>query len=139
MFMKAHHVVADGIAGVALLGNLLDLDPGATEPGPQPWRPAPPPGRRALLEYSRRGSTRSVIGLAGRLAHPARALGRVRPVWSLVAEVLGVGRQRPAGRGCPVLLDQLTLAVLTDEQGEADLPILLAGLAAALADLADSP
>ena len=37
MFVRLHHVVADGIAGVAELGALLDTAPNSTATPPEPW------------------------------------------------------------------------------------------------------
>lgn len=42
---KVHHCMVDGIAGVGLLTVLLDLEPDAALPEPEPWEPEPePPG-----------------------------------------------------------------------------------------------
>jgi hypothetical protein len=46
LFMRLHHAVADGVAGVALLGASLDPDADAEPPPAQPWVPAPPPSSR---------------------------------------------------------------------------------------------
>ena len=48
MFVKMHHAIADGIAGVATLGALLDAAPGVPTGSAQPWTPAPPPAARDL-------------------------------------------------------------------------------------------
>jgi diacylglycerol O-acyltransferase / wax synthase len=49
LFVRLHHVVADGIAGVAELGTLLDATPSAAMPPAQPWSPEPWPSARHLL------------------------------------------------------------------------------------------
>ena len=60
MFVRLHHVVADGIAGVAELGMLLD--PAAAPP--EPWAPRPWPSGRAFLldnlqgRFEKRGDKR---------------------------------------------------------------------------------
>jgi diacylglycerol O-acyltransferase len=43
MFMKLHHVVADGVAGMALFGALLDPAPTPTAGTVSPWTPRPAP------------------------------------------------------------------------------------------------
>ena len=48
-FVRLHHVIADGIAGVAELGVLLDASPNSATPPAQPWVPTPRPSARALL------------------------------------------------------------------------------------------
>lgn len=43
-----HHALADGLAGVALVGALFEAEPGATPPE-EPWRPAAAPGAMTLV------------------------------------------------------------------------------------------
>ena len=74
MYMRTHHSIADGIAGIATLGALLDVDPAATPTPPEPWAPAPEPTESELLaDYrdSRAGARRRRVS---RLAHPWAAL-----------------------------------------------------------------
>lgn len=49
MFVKMHHVIADGIAGVATIGTFLDPTPDAVTAPARPWTPEPAPTERALL------------------------------------------------------------------------------------------
>jgi diacylglycerol O-acyltransferase / wax synthase len=70
LLLRAHHTVADGVAGLAAFGALLDLDADAPTPVAAPWTPAPIPTAAELLgdnlrrlEFGRR--------LSG-LAHPSR-------------------------------------------------------------------
>ncbi|HUZ56223.1 MAG TPA: wax ester/triacylglycerol synthase domain-containing protein [Streptosporangiaceae bacterium] len=77
-----HHVLADGIGGLAVLASLVD---GAPSPAPAPF-PRPAPSRRDL----------AVDALGSRLralAHPAAVLGRVRPA---LAELNPADLIRPA-------------------------------------------
>src|SRR5512133_496317 len=43
LFLRAHHTIADGVAGVAAFGALLDLDAEAPTPVAPPWTPTPIP------------------------------------------------------------------------------------------------
>lgn len=43
LVFKVHHCMVDGVAGVGLLHAVLDLDPNAEIPPPEPWSPQPPP------------------------------------------------------------------------------------------------
>lgn len=43
LYMRAHHAMADGVAGMAMLGALLDIEPDATAVPARPWTPAPTP------------------------------------------------------------------------------------------------
>lgn len=49
VLLKLHHTVADGLAAANLLAALTDADPGAPDPEPADWAPAPPPTRRELI------------------------------------------------------------------------------------------
>lgn len=75
-----HHVLADGMGGLAVLASLADGLPAPTEPA----RPTPIPSRRALTADAMRGRTRSLAGV------PASA----RQAWGGLRE-LGILRRRP--------------------------------------------
>src|SRR6266508_568542 len=49
MFVKIHHAVADGIAGVATVGAFLDPVPDVPATPVPPWTPAPLPSARDLF------------------------------------------------------------------------------------------
>ncbi len=48
ILLKLHHSVADGLAAVAIMGSLFDVDPHAEPSEPVAWIPAPAPTWRAL-------------------------------------------------------------------------------------------
>ncbi len=50
LFVRLHHVVADGVAAMAMIGALLDPAPGAPAPDQPPWLPVPRPGAPELRE-----------------------------------------------------------------------------------------
>jgi diacylglycerol O-acyltransferase / wax synthase len=72
VLFKLHHAIADGLAAVALIASLFDLQPGAPDPPAEAWTPQAPPPARALLVDSLRTRTAAV---ASTLRHPLR-LGR---------------------------------------------------------------
>jgi diacylglycerol O-acyltransferase len=85
-----HHVVADGLRGVAMIAALLDPAPDATLPGvaagaeddaPGRWRPDPPPTARELV-------TDNVRDLAGRIRRirPATMPHRLRTLRAVSRE-----------------------------------------------------
>ncbi len=43
LFVRMHHAIADGIAGVATVGAFLDPAADAPASPVRPWTPAPPP------------------------------------------------------------------------------------------------
>ena len=75
-FVRLHHVVADGIAGVAELGALLDAAPSSSMAPAQPWAPEPWPSARVLF-LDNLGSRVAKLGHAlGQLRHPIAMLRR---------------------------------------------------------------
>ncbi|MGH2807454.1 MAG: WS/DGAT/MGAT family O-acyltransferase [Actinomycetota bacterium] len=47
---RAHHAMVDGLAGMRLAGNFLDLTPQPTKVQPDEWHPDPPPSGLRLLQ-----------------------------------------------------------------------------------------
>lgn len=79
MFVRMHHAIADGIAGVATIGALLETSPDAvTAPGP-PWAPAPLPTAADLFTDNVR---RRVQGLGRALSTLARPVTTVKNLWA---------------------------------------------------------
>jgi diacylglycerol O-acyltransferase / wax synthase len=105
LYVKVHHAIADGVAGVATLGAFLDADPRAPVPPAPPWLPGPPPSTRALLwDNLRRRRSDLARALTG-LVHPVATARRVRASWPALRETLAAGRapktsiNRPIGPG----------------------------------------
>jgi WS/DGAT/MGAT family acyltransferase len=88
LFVRVHHVIADGVLGVATLRTLLDATPTASSGPAQPWTPAPsPPGRDLLLDDLRRRADK--VGRAlSLLAHPVSTLRHVKAAWPTMRWVL---------------------------------------------------
>ena len=87
LFMKLHHAIADGVAGIAALGAFVDPIPDPPRPAPPPlWTPAAMPTTGALLvdNLCRR------LGDLGRpfakLAHPVATARLARRGWPAVRE-----------------------------------------------------
>ncbi len=88
LFVRMHHCIADGIAGVATLGTFLDVTPDATSaPGP-PWTPAAPPAESELLADHRRRRAHAMGRRLSSLAHPLLTLRRVRDAWPAMRELV---------------------------------------------------
>jgi diacylglycerol O-acyltransferase / wax synthase len=93
LFMRVHHAVADGMAGVAALGAFLDLD--ADPPAmsvPPPWTPAVMPSPGALLADNLRRRLQRLGRALGGLAHPVRAARQARRGWPALHEAFLDGR-----------------------------------------------
>jgi diacylglycerol O-acyltransferase / wax synthase len=87
-FVRLHHVVADGIAGVAELGALLDAAAASPTPPALLWSPVPRPSARALLLDNLR-SQFAKLGRAMRaVIHPVATLRRVRAAVPAMRELL---------------------------------------------------
>jgi diacylglycerol O-acyltransferase / wax synthase len=93
--LRLHHTIADGAAGVAAFGALLDLTADAPTPVAPPWRPIPIPTAGALLRDNlRRRGQEFRRGWSG-LAHPGRTLRQAREALPAWREVL---TDKPAPR-----------------------------------------
>ena len=88
MFVRLHHVVADGIAGLVELSTLLDTSPSSTPAPALRWTPAPGPSARALLLDNLQ---RRVVNLSGALraiTRPVAILRRARAAMPALRELL---------------------------------------------------
>ena len=81
LFLKLHHAMADGIAGVAAFGALLDRTADAPTPVAPPWTPAPIPTPGELLYDNLRRRAQGLHHSWTSLAHPTRTLRRARAAW----------------------------------------------------------
>jgi diacylglycerol O-acyltransferase len=72
MLIRLHHVVADGIAALALLGSWFDFAPDAPSPMPPAWHPAPIPSRRDLVADNLRRRSAGIARGISALLHPRR-------------------------------------------------------------------
>lgn len=104
-FVKVHHCIADGIAGVATFGSFLDASRDVNTTSPQPWAPAPAPTTAALLEESvqrRRAHRRERLTS---LSHPLRGLRQLWTTWPALRELVaepalpGTSLDRMVGEG----------------------------------------
>jgi diacylglycerol O-acyltransferase / wax synthase len=94
LFMKLHHAIADGVAGVAALGAFVDLvpdPPGTSEP---PWTPAASPSTRELFADNLRRRLQEFRRALRKLAHPVDTVRQARRGWPAVREAFAEGRTR---------------------------------------------
>jgi len=90
MVFKIHHAVADGLAVVAMIVSMFDLEPNAPDPALTEWSPQPAP-RRSQLVKDNLGCRLSACGSV--IAHP---LVGWHNVTTLVTEVRRLSRLRTA-------------------------------------------
>ena len=74
MLIRLHHVVADGIAALALLSTWFDFDAVPDAQAISDRGPEPPPSRRELLDDNRRRIARHIASGASSVLHPSRWL-----------------------------------------------------------------
>ena len=77
-----HHVVADGLRGVAMIASLLDADPTESTSSSASWRPAPPPTAAELVVDNLRAWAASLRSL-----RPARLQRRLAALRGLRSEI----------------------------------------------------
>jgi WS/DGAT/MGAT family acyltransferase len=81
MYVRMHHCLADGMAGVATLGAMLDLEPDAPGAQPKPWTPAPGPSDAELGVDARRRRAVRRRGMPAAAGHLLRELPAFRELF----------------------------------------------------------
>jgi diacylglycerol O-acyltransferase / wax synthase len=87
MFMRVHHAIADGVAGVAALGAFVDLVPDPPGTSAPPWTPRPLPSTRELAADNARRHLRELHRAFTRLDHPVDTVRNARRGWPALREV----------------------------------------------------
>ncbi len=100
LVFKIHHCMVDGIAGVELLGVLLDARPDSTVADPEPWEPRPEPDGAVKVLDAWAGLVGDLIATARELAravtHPTGAVRTVFDAARGLARFAGDLRATPA-------------------------------------------
>jgi diacylglycerol O-acyltransferase / wax synthase len=102
LLIRLHHVVADGVAAIAMLGALSDPGPAETVPDPPPWTPAPNPRHTALAADQCRRLARLPRGLSRRLSHPAALVARLGVSARQAGQLVREGRAPRLSLNVPV-------------------------------------
>jgi diacylglycerol O-acyltransferase / wax synthase len=144
LFLRMHHAMADGVAGVAAFGALLDLAADTPAPAAPPWAPAPIPSAAELFADNARRRAQSLVRTLSSLAEPASRLRDARrtlPVWrEMFAEQRAprTSLNRPIGpaRQLALIASQLDLAKMIAHARQAKVnDVLLAAIAGGLRNL----
>jgi diacylglycerol O-acyltransferase / wax synthase len=110
MLIRFHHVLADGIAALLLLGTLFDSAPDAPESEGPPWTARPIPARSELLGDALRRSITGIRRGVHTIGHPRRTLATARTLFRQALQLAREGRaprtsfNRPVGKQHRVLL-----------------------------------
>ncbi len=78
LFIKMHHAIADGVAGVATLAAFFDPVPDPPEISAPAWTPAPVPSTRELFEDNLRRRLGELDRMLTTLVRPLATARRIR-------------------------------------------------------------
>jgi WS/DGAT/MGAT family acyltransferase len=104
MLIRFHHVLADGLAALQLLGTLFDAAPEAQQQAGPPWTARPLPTRPELAADALRRSIAGIRRGVHQIEHPRRALAPAGTVFRQGLQFAREGRaprtsfNRPVGR-----------------------------------------
>jgi diacylglycerol O-acyltransferase / wax synthase len=88
LFVRMHHSIADGMAGVATMATFLDQSPTPALAAARPWAPQPAPAEDELRDDQRRRRQRRARHVAAKLTRPVSAVQHVRAAWPAMREIL---------------------------------------------------
>jgi len=88
LFVRFHHAIADGMAGIATIAMLLDTDADAPAGVPVAWSPVPRPSAADLLADERLHRWERRRARLARLRHPGTAGRRLVAGWPAMRELL---------------------------------------------------
>jgi WS/DGAT/MGAT family acyltransferase len=83
-----HHVVADGLAGIATLAALLHVQEGDGGPPAAAWSPAPPPSRTELRRDSLLRRARAARGVVAALGRPRATSAAAAELWHGIRDLV---------------------------------------------------
>lgn len=110
LLVRFHHVLADGMAALLLLGTLFDAAPEASESQGAPWTARPLPARSELLADALRRSTIGLRRGLDKIEHPWRTVAAAGTLACQGLQLASEGRaprtslNQPVGRQHRVLL-----------------------------------
>jgi diacylglycerol O-acyltransferase / wax synthase len=92
MFIKVHHSIADGVAGIAALGAFFDTVPDPHVTIEPPWSPRARPSTRELFEDNIRRRIQAAGRMFSKVAHPVETVHQTQEAWPAVHEAFIEGR-----------------------------------------------
>jgi len=91
MFVRMHHAIADGVAGVATLAAFADVAADAPVEVAPPWSPSSTPSNTDLVADNARRHMHEIGHLARLISSPRRTFQRWRRAWPGVRELFAEG------------------------------------------------
>ena len=95
LFVRMHHAIADGMAGVATIAQFLDATPDAVPASQRLWMPTPAPTEDELLQDKRHLRHQQLRRALSALTHPVSTGRHFLAAWPAMREII-------AGRPLPV-------------------------------------
>jgi WS/DGAT/MGAT family acyltransferase len=140
LLLRAHHTIADGVAGMATFGALLDLDADAPTTVVPPWTPTPIPTAGELLRDNLHRRRQELGRGLSRLAHaswPRRASsGALREFFAQRAPRTSLNRPIGPDRRLAVVRSRLEVAKQVAHAHQATVnDVVLAAVAGGLRQL----
>jgi diacylglycerol O-acyltransferase len=140
LLLRAHHTIADGVAGMATFGALLDLDADAPTLVAPPWTPTPIPTAGELLRDNLHRRRQELGRGLSRLAHaswPRRASsGALREFFAQRAPRTSLNRPIGTDRRLAVVRSRLEVAKQVAHAHQATVnDVVLAAVAGGLRQL----
>ena len=114
LFMKMHHAIADGVAGVATLGAFVDAEPEPPETATPRWTPAPMPSRSDLFADNLHRRRHGVERALSALAHPIATLRRVQGALPALREMFAEGSAPKMSVNRPIGSDRRLAIIRSD-------------------------
>jgi diacylglycerol O-acyltransferase / wax synthase len=91
-FIRVHHAIADGVAGIAVLGAFVDPVPNQPPVSQPQWTPAAKPSAWSLFDDNVRRRANQLRRMMKSLLHPLDTVRRTRSAWPAVREAFVEGR-----------------------------------------------
>jgi diacylglycerol O-acyltransferase / wax synthase len=88
LFVRMHHAIADGMAGVATISKFLDATPNAAPASRRAWTPAPMPTEDELLQDNRHRRLQQVRRALSALMHPVTTGRHFQAAWPAMREIV---------------------------------------------------
>jgi diacylglycerol O-acyltransferase len=114
MLIRFHHVLADGIAALLLLGTLFDSAPDTPEPEAPPWTARPIPTRSELLLDALRIPITGIRRGLHKIEHPRRTLTPASTFFRQAIQLAREGRAPRTSFNRPVSKQHRVLLVRAD-------------------------
>jgi len=114
LLVRLHHVVADGIAALAMLAALCDPDPGTAAADVPAWAPEAVPSRRELAADQLHRQALAVTGAVLAVRHPSAGATRLRVLARQAGQLAAGGTAPRTSLNVPVSGHHRLLLVRAD-------------------------